>query len=46
MAGFCMLGGFAEVAVAPEHFTFKLPDEFDFARAPRSSSTTTRPTSP
>ena len=27
-----MLGGFAEVAVAPAHFTFKLPDELDFAQ--------------
>jgi NADPH:quinone reductase len=32
VAAFCMLGGFAEVAVAPEHFTFALPDEFDFAQ--------------
>ena len=32
VAAFCMLGGFAEVAVAPAHFTFKLPDEFDFAQ--------------
>ena len=27
-----MLGGFAEVAVAPAYFTFKLPDELDFAQ--------------
>src|ERR1700761_3984886 len=26
VAAFCMLGGFAEVAVAPEFFTFALPD--------------------
>ena len=32
VAGFCMLGGFAEVAVAPEFFCFKLPDEFSFAQ--------------
>src|SRR6201991_5160772 len=25
VAAFCMLGGFAEVAVAPAHMTFKLP---------------------
>jgi NADPH2:quinone reductase len=30
VAAFCMLGGFAEVAVAPEHFCFALPDELDF----------------
>jgi NADPH2:quinone reductase len=30
VAGFCMLGAFAEVAVAPEFFCFKLPDEFSF----------------
>src|SRR5581483_1926725 len=29
---FCMLGGFAEVAVAPEYMTFKLPDQLDFAQ--------------
>ena len=28
VAAFCMLGGFASVAVAPEHFCFALPDEF------------------
>ena len=32
VAAFCALGGFAEVAVAPEHFTFALPDELDFAQ--------------
>jgi NADPH:quinone reductase len=30
VAAFCMLGGFAEVAVAPEFFTFPLPDSLDF----------------
>jgi NADPH2:quinone reductase len=29
---FCMLGGFAEVAVAPAWFTFRLPDALDFAQ--------------
>ena len=32
VAAFCMLGGFAEVAVAPGFLTFKLPDELDFAQ--------------
>ena len=32
VAAFCMLGGFAEVAVAPRWMTFKLPDELDFAQ--------------
>lgn len=32
VAAFCMLGGFAEVAVAAEHFTFALPDQLDFAQ--------------
>jgi NADPH2:quinone reductase len=32
VAAFCMLGGFAEVAVAPEFLTFKLPDPLDFAQ--------------
>jgi NADPH2:quinone reductase len=32
VAAFCMLGGFAEVAVAPSWFTFKLPDALDFAQ--------------
>ena len=31
VAAFCMLGGFAEVAVAPVWLTFPLPDELDFA---------------
>ena len=32
VAAFCMLGGFAEVALAPAHFTFPLSDELDFAQ--------------
>jgi NADPH:quinone reductase len=32
VAAFCMLGGFAEVAVAPEFFTFPLPEKLDFAQ--------------
>jgi len=32
VAAFCMLGGFAEVAVAPEFFTFPLAEELDFAQ--------------
>ena len=32
VAAFCMLGGFAEVAVAPEFFCFELPDALDFAQ--------------
>jgi len=32
VAAFCMLGGWAQVAVAPEFFTFALPDELDFAQ--------------
>jgi NADPH2:quinone reductase len=32
IAAFCMLGGFAEAAVAPEHFCFALPDALDFAQ--------------
>jgi NADPH2:quinone reductase len=32
VAAFCALGGFAEVAVAPEFFTFPLPDGLDFAQ--------------
>ncbi len=32
VAAFCMLGGFAEVAVSPAFLTFKLPDELDFAQ--------------
>ena len=32
VAAFCMLGGWAEIAVAPAFFTFPLPDELDFAQ--------------
>jgi NADPH:quinone reductase len=32
VAAFCMLGGFAEVAVAPAFFCFRLPDTLDFAQ--------------
>jgi NADPH2:quinone reductase len=32
VAAFCMLGGFAETAVAPEFFSFPLPDALDFAQ--------------
>src|SRR3954454_10504719 len=32
VAAFPMLGGFAEVAVAPAHFTFRLPEALDFAQ--------------
>src|SRR3954452_9561666 len=32
VAAMCMLGGFAEVAVAPPWLTFKLPDALDFAQ--------------
>jgi NADPH:quinone reductase len=32
VAAFCALGGFAELAVAPEFLTFALPDELDFAQ--------------
>ena len=32
VAAFCMLGGFAETAVAPEFLTFPLPDSLDFAQ--------------
>ena len=32
VAAFCMLGGFAEVAVAPDFLTFPLSDELDFAQ--------------
>src|SRR5438270_13086364 len=32
VAAFCMLGGFAEVAVAPDFFCFALPDDWDFAQ--------------
>jgi NADPH2:quinone reductase len=33
VAACCMLGGFAEVAVAPDFLTFKLPEQLDFAQA-------------
>ena len=32
VAACCMLGGFAEVAVAPDFLTFKLPERLDFAQ--------------
>ena len=32
VAAFCVLGGFAEVAVAPEFLTFPLPEALDFAQ--------------
>jgi NADPH:quinone reductase len=32
VAAFCFLGGFAEVAVAPQYFVFAIPDEMDFAQ--------------
>jgi NADPH2:quinone reductase len=32
VAAFCMLGGFAEAAVAPEFMTYPLSDELDFAQ--------------
>ena len=32
VAAFCLQGGWAEVAVAPAFFVFKLPDELDFAQ--------------
>lgn len=32
VAAFCMLGGFAEVAVAPAYMTFALPDALDAAQ--------------
>ncbi len=32
VAGFCMIGGFAELVVAPVYGTFKLPDALDFAQ--------------
>ena len=32
VAAMCMLGGFAETAVAPAHLTFKLSDELDSAQ--------------
>jgi NADPH2:quinone reductase len=33
VAAFSFLGGFAEVAVAPEHFVFPIPEDMDFAQA-------------
>jgi NADPH2:quinone reductase len=33
VAACCLLGGFAEVAVAPAYFCFAVPDAFDFAQA-------------
>jgi len=33
VAAFCMIGGFAEVAVAPAQLTFKVGEELDFAQA-------------
>jgi NADPH:quinone reductase len=32
VAAFCALGGFAEVAAAPDYLTFALPDALDFAQ--------------
>jgi NADPH:quinone reductase len=32
VAAFCLLGAWAEVAVAPEHFCFKLSDELDYGQ--------------
>jgi NADPH2:quinone reductase len=32
VAAMCMVGGFAEVAVAPAYLSFKLPDKLDFAQ--------------
>jgi NADPH2:quinone reductase len=32
VAAFCVLGGFAQVAVAPEALVFRLPDALDFAQ--------------
>jgi NADPH2:quinone reductase len=32
VAAFTMLGAWAQTAVAPTHFTFKLPDQLDFAQ--------------
>lgn len=33
VAAFCMIGGFAEVAVAPAFLTFRIDDQLDFAQA-------------
>jgi NADPH2:quinone reductase len=32
VAAFCTIGGFAEAAVAPPHFCFRLPEPLDFAQ--------------
>jgi NADPH:quinone reductase len=32
VAAFCMLGAWAQQAVAPTYFTFKIPDDWDFAQ--------------
>jgi NADPH2:quinone reductase len=32
VAAFCALGGWAETTVAPEYFTFALPEDLDFAQ--------------
>ena len=32
VAAFCMLGAWAEVAVAPSYFCFRIPDAWDFAQ--------------
>jgi NADPH:quinone reductase len=32
VAAFCLLGGWAEVAVAPEHLVFALPDQLELAQ--------------
>jgi NADPH2:quinone reductase len=32
VAAFCMLGAWAQVAVAPTYFTFKIPDGWDYAQ--------------
>jgi NADPH2:quinone reductase len=33
VAGFCLTGAWAEVAVAPTYFCFKIPDDWDYAEA-------------
>src|ERR1700722_11909351 len=32
VAAFCLLGAWAQTAVAPTYFTFKIPDQWDFAQ--------------
>ena len=32
VAAFCMLGAWADVATAPTYFTFKIPDDWDYAQ--------------